>query len=82
MTDASQFIATVEKNRSEDVRIALTEYMGADLVDLRIWAAYDGAGERKATRKGVSLRIGQLPALLRALEAAQEAAERRGLLNG
>lgn len=82
MDDATQFIATLEKNRAEDVRIALTEYMGADLVDLRTWANFGDDGERKPTRKGVCLRVGQLPDLIRALEAARDTAERRGLLNG
>lgn len=80
MSDASQHIATVGKNRSEDVRVALTEFNGHDLVDVRIFADIEGAGERQPTRKGVSLKVGQLPALLEALEAAREAAVRRGLL--
>jgi hypothetical protein len=80
MTDAAQHIATVEKNRAEDVRVALVEYNGHDLVDVRIFASIEGAEERQPTRKGVSLAIRQLPALLEALQAAREAAERRGLI--
>ena len=80
MSDTARHIATVEKNRAEDVRVALVEFNGHDLVDIRIFAAFDGAEERQPTRKGVSLAVRHLPALLGALQAAQEAAERRGLL--
>ena len=80
MTDAVQLIATLTKNRTEDVRVALTEFNGLDLIDVRIFVDRGDAEERQPTRKGVSLQVCQLPALLDALEAAREAAERRGLL--
>lgn len=81
MTDAAQHIATVEKNRLEDVRVALIEYGGRDLVDVRIFAAYDRGEERQPTRKGISLAVRQLPRLVAALAAALEEATRRGLMD-
>ena len=31
-------VATVEKNRREEIRVALTEYEGRDLCDVRVFA--------------------------------------------
>ena len=69
-------IATVPKNASEEVRVALTEFNGHELVDVRIWAAFDNGGERHATKKGVSLSRKHLPELIRALQAAEQEASR------
>lgn len=82
MGDAHQHIAIVRKNAVEEVRVALTEFCGKDLVDVRIFQEFAGAnGERTPTRKGLALHVSKLPALIAALEAAREAAERRGLLS-
>jgi hypothetical protein len=79
MTDATQTIAEFPKNRTETVVVALTEFNGLDLIDVRIHGAYDG-GEHRATRKGVSLRVGLLDDLIAALSRARDEAERRGLI--
>lgn len=81
MTDA---IAIVEKNSREDVRIAIDEFRGTQLVDIRVFADFNSneADTRTPTKKGVSLKIERLPDLIRALEKAKEEAARRGLLPG
>ncbi|WP_267421805.1 transcriptional coactivator p15/PC4 family protein [Methylobacterium sp. GC_Met_2] len=69
-------IATVPKNAAEEVRIALTEFNGHELVDVRVFAAIETGGERRATKKGVSLSRRHLPELIRALQAAEREASR------
>lgn len=67
-------VAEFAKNNSETIRIALVEYGGHRLCDVRILADYVGAsGERRPTRKGVCLKVGLLPDLIAALRAAEEA---------
>ena len=78
----AEIIATIEKNSREDVRIALDEFHGAQLIDVRTFADFTSGGpdDRKPTKKGVSLNVAKLPALIAALERARDEAERRGLL--
>ncbi len=74
-------IATIEKNTVEELRVALSEYRGHDLVNLRIWANYDSAGsEKRPTKKGFALRIEFLPELIAVLKKAETAARAAGLL--
>ena len=80
--DAYDQIASVPKNSREEVRIALSEYRGTPLIDVRTFSDYSGEGELKPTAKGVSLRIARLPELIEALEKARAEAERRGLIGG
>jgi hypothetical protein len=73
-------IETLEKNQVEKVVVSLDEFRGHPLIDVRVYAAYSGQGEARPTRKGVSLKIEHLPALIEALTAAAAEARRRGLL--
>jgi hypothetical protein len=58
-------IATLEKNSRESVRIALDEYRGVSLVDVRVMApAIDPTGLPIPTKKGIALRIELLPELV------------------
>ena len=77
------FLAIIEKNSREDCRIALDEYKGHTLIDVRVWADFAAGpvATRCATKKGVALDVSRLPDLIAALEAAKDEAERRGLLN-
>lgn len=71
MTETSnRVVATLEKNSRESVVVALSTFNGHDLIDIRIFV--DGDDGPLPTRKGVSLRIGQLPELIRALNDAAE----------
>ena len=75
-------IATVRKNAVEELRVALGEYRGHNLVNVRIWASYDSAdSEKRPTKKGFALRVEQLPELIAALKKAEAAARAAGLLS-
>lgn len=82
MDDARYEVARVEKNRRQVVAVALTEYSGRSLLDVRIFGDFAEDGEFRPTHKGISLRIDRLPDLIEALEKARDEAERRGLIGG
>lgn len=74
-------LAVIYKNRASEVRVALTEFKGHDLVDVRVFARPFGdvGGNPRATREGVSLNVAKLPELIRGLQAAWAEAKRRGV---
>ncbi len=77
----ANIIATIGKNSLEEVRVTFNEYRGSHLLDVRIFSAFAG-DEKRATKKGVSLKIEKLPELIVALQAAEAEAARLGLLEG
>lgn len=79
MTDVT-IIATISKNSQESVVVSLAKFNDIDLVDIRVNATFGDSEEPRPTKKGVSLKVAKLPALIHALEDAQAEARRRGLL--
>jgi hypothetical protein len=77
---SSTVLATIGKNAGEEIRIALTEFSGRSLVDLRTYVAFGGVEEKRPTKKGVSVRIDKLSELLAALELVRDEAVRQGFL--
>lgn len=75
---AGTVVADLEKNATERVRITLTEYNGRDLCDIRVYTEYKTTGEIGPTKKGVSLRVEMLPALISALTEAHAKAVAAG----
>lgn len=76
-------IAVLPKNRRESLRIALDQYQGSNLVDLRVVVELsESSGLATPTRKGVALRVEMLPALIEALGKAEAKARELGLLGG
>lgn len=55
------------KNATEEVRVSLTEFKGHKLIDLRIYFEPEDGGERRPTRKGITVDVGLYPELKRAL---------------
>ena len=64
----------------ETVVVSLDRYNGHDLVDVRSFVAYEDGEAPKATKKGVSIKVGLLPELIAALRAAEAEARARGLI--
>ena len=73
-------ITTFEKNKFEEVRVELSEFNGHDLVAARIYATSRADGTRVPTRKGLTLNVKLLPALIEGLQAAEVEARAAGLL--
>ncbi len=74
-------IATIEKNKTEELRVALKEFKGRRYLDIRTFVepyADEGQG-RVATKKGVTCPLAKLPDLIAALQDAQAQVEAQGL---
>ncbi len=72
----------IEKNKAEELRVALKRYKGHDYVDIRTYVepyADEGQG-RVPTKKGVTLALTKLPELIAALQQAESEARAAGLL--
>ncbi len=65
----------IQKNTQEEIQVSREEYMGRDVVNMRVWyLAKDG--EKHPTKKGVAFSATLLPDVQRALtEMAQEGGE-------
>ena len=61
-------VAEIPKNASEIVRIALSEFKGKPLIDVRVYFKSETGGEPKPTRKGVAINPALLPELIIALQ--------------
>ena len=75
-------VATIPKNKREEIRVSLTEYQGYDLVDVRVFCEPYAGDEWVATKKGISLIVPRLPDLIDGLQTAQRVAQKAGLLKG
>ena len=67
------------RHRTEAVHIALREYGGNCLIDIRIWRTAANGIDYPST-KGLALSVGKLKELVRALVKAEAAARELGLL--
>lgn len=55
------------KNATEEVRVSLTEFKGHKLIDVRIYFEPEDGGERRPTKKGITVDVSLYPELKRAL---------------
>jgi hypothetical protein len=79
----SGLIATIRKNALEEIRVELSEFSGHDLVNVRVWAEpHNGGTKRIPTRAGIACNVRLLPELIEALQQAEMAARKAGLLGG
>jgi hypothetical protein len=77
-----ELIATIEKNKLEEIRIELSEFNGHDLINVRVWAEpRNGGAERIPTKAGICCNVRRLPELIAALQKAEVAARQAGLLS-
>lgn len=67
----------VVKNASETLRVERTEYLGKDLVAVRVFTGRPGDPDARPTRKGLTLRPDTWQELLPAIRAALEGAPQR-----
>lgn len=66
-------IATIKKNAMEDILVAWREFKGRQYLDIRVYADFDGNGEKTPTKKGITLLPDLLPELIEALRRAGDA---------
>lgn len=76
-------VAQLRKDQRERLRVALDEYQGHQLIDLRITTQLtEGTDLWTPTKKGVCVNVSLLPELVRALQAAEVKARDLGLIGG
>ena len=78
-----KLVATIPKNRKEEIRVALSEFEADgqtfDMVSARVY--FDaGNGEYRPGRNGLNITVRRLPELIAALQAAEIAARAAGLI--
>ena len=73
-------VAEWPRSNRETVRVALDQYYGRAVIDVRTWFDY-GSGPR-AGKAGITLTIKHLPMLVQALAEAERQAIAAGLLEG
>ncbi len=72
-------VATFPKNQRETVRVALDQYQGHNLIDVRVMVPLAAhAAALTVTAKGISMNVALLPELRRALDDAEAQARKLG----
>ncbi|WP_126419512.1 transcriptional coactivator p15/PC4 family protein [Asticcacaulis excentricus] len=82
MSDLPLPIGHVTKNATEEIRVALQEYKGLKLADIRVYGRFSAAKTFAPTAKGISFNPALLPELITLLQAAEAEARKRGLMGG
>ena len=65
--DGPRIVATFPRGKDEELRLIRDAYEGHPYLSLRLWLR-DRTGETIPTRKGVSIRFGELAELIAALQ--------------
>ena len=66
-------LAQIRKNAREEIRIRCEDYMGHDLVNLRVFYEH-AVGDYRPGKKGLAFRRDLLPEVIAALQSAEVAA--------
>jgi hypothetical protein len=72
-------IADFQKNKTEDIKLSLTEYQGHKLIDFRVYYK-DKEGESKPTKKGITVNIKFFPELKEAILKAEKILKEKELI--
>jgi hypothetical protein len=79
-TQPATVVGLLQLNAKDRLRVALDQYGGRHIVDIRKWFEPGDGGELRATPKGISLDISRLPALATMINDALVRARAEGLL--
>jgi hypothetical protein len=77
---ADKLIATIEKNKTEEIRVSLSTFNGYDLANIRVWFRTDD-GDMRPGKAGLAIRLEKLPAVIQALTDLEAEAHHLGLLD-
>ena len=72
-------IADFQKNKTEDIKLSLTEYQGHKLIDFRVYYK-DKEGESKPTKKGITVNVKFFPELKEAILEAEKIIKEKELI--
>lgn len=73
MPDTERTVYTFPKSATQQVRARLTSWKGREYADLRVFA--ESEGEYVPTKKGLSVRVEDIPKLVDAVAALRRAAD-------
>ncbi len=82
MTPEPRVVYSFRKNSREEVRASLETYRGHLVADLRVWAADDEGDGDHPTRKGICVRVDDLPKVLEAVQRLLDASHGLTLVDG
>ena len=71
MLQENKLVAEIQKSDIEIIRVSLTQYRNKDYFDIRLYYREDG--DWRPTKKGLTLAIGLLPELKKAIQALDKA---------
>ena len=76
-------ISIIPTTKFRELRVEIREYKGHDMVGVRQWVTpYEGDdSDRIPTKNGVSFKVKELPAVIAALQEAEQEARGAGLFN-
>ena len=74
-----KIITEIEKNKSEFIRVELSEYSGHDLLGIRVYINRDD-GDPTPTKKGITCNVSLIPELKQAILKAEQEAIDAGLI--
>ena len=67
--DDGRVVFVFEKNSREEVRARLRTFKGHELADIRVFATNDDGDGDHPTKKGICVKVADLPKLLEAVRA-------------
>lgn len=70
-------IGVVDHNKTQDIRVRAVQWHGRDYLDLRVFYTHDASGDRKPSRKGISIPVHHVAEVHAFVD---EGARRRGVV--
>lgn len=64
-------IGEIPKNTTEKLKVTISEYKGYTFLDIRVYYE-DGQGEYKPTKKGITLKKGDIEPIIRLLKEGEK----------
>ncbi|TCR60957.1 PC4/YdbC family ssDNA-binding protein [Bosea sp. BK604] len=77
---SEHLIATIEKNRTEQIRVSLAHFSGHDICSVRVFFEADDGTWRPSPKAGLAFKVDKLPGLVEALTQAVAKAQELGQL--
>ena len=82
MADSAQDIFTFEKNSREEVRVAIEEFGGRKIINIRVFYRDEASGEMRPGKQGLALSLDRYRDLAAAVLWLGERLQKEGLLPG
>ena len=77
--EEGRIVYRFQKSPEEEIRFTVKEYKGRSYLNKRLWFLPSGGSEYDPTKKGLSLSLDYLPALMKGLERTAKLASESAL---